>query len=109
MPIAILPHPSLGESHARVEAIAHAFGSGWIKRTDTGFYVADSILCVEATRAGVPAAFTFETGEGGRLKGGHRRRRRLRAQRDEWLKKAEGEPVAPEKTWVMKEFLGFRA
>ena len=33
-------------------------------RTDTGFYVADGILCVEATRAGLPA-FTFETGEGG--------------------------------------------
>ena len=57
-------------SHARAKTIAHAFGSGWIKRTDTGFYAADSILCMEATRAGVPAAFTFETGEGGRLEEG---------------------------------------
>ena len=41
VPIAILPHPSLGEAHTRAEEMAHAFGSGWIMRTDTGFYVAD--------------------------------------------------------------------
>ncbi len=66
VPIANLPHPRLGDPHAKAEAMAHAFGSGWIMRTDTNFYVADGILCVEATRAGVPC-FTFETGEGGRL------------------------------------------
>ena len=109
VPIAILPHPSLGESHARAEEMAHAFGSGWIMRTDTGFYVADGILCVEATRAGVPA-FTFETGEGGRLEeaiiddGAVYVRNVMK-----WLKMIDGEPVPPEKTWVMKEFLGLRA
>ena len=109
VPIAILPHPSLGESHARAEAMAHAFGSGWIMRTDTGFYVADGILCVEATRAGVPA-FTFETGEGGRLEeeviddGAVYIRNVMK-----WLKMIDGDPVPPEKTWVMMEFLGLRA
>ena len=78
-------------------------------RTDTGFYVADGILCVDATRAGVPA-FTFETGEGGRLEeaiiddGAVYVRNAMK-----WLKMIDGDPVPPEKTWVMKEFLGLRA
>ena len=109
VPIAILPHPSLGESHARAEAMAHAFGSGWIMRTDTGFYVADGILCVEATRAGVPA-FTFETGEGGRLEEGVIDDGAVYVRNVmKWLKMIDGDPVPPEKTWVMKEFLGLRA
>ena len=108
VPIAILPHPSLGESHARAQAMAHAFGSGWIMRTDTGFYVADGILCVEATRAGVPA-FTFETGEGGRLEEGVIDDGAVYIRNVmKWLKMIDGDPVAPEKTWVMKEFLGLR-
>ena len=36
-------------------------------QTTEGFYVQDGILCVEATRAGVPA-LTFEIGEGGSWK-----------------------------------------
>src|SRR2546426_6036579 len=40
------------------------FRSGYIMQTREGMYVNDGILCVEATRAGVPA-FTFEIGEGG--------------------------------------------
>ena len=109
VPIAILPHPSLGDSHARAEEMAHAFGSGWIMRTDTGFYVADGILCVEATRAGVPA-FTFETGEGGRLEEGVIDDGAVYIRNVmKWLKMIDGEPVAPAKTWVMKEFLGLRA
>ena len=109
VPIAILPHPSLGESHKRAEEMAHAFGSGWIMRTDTGFYVADGILCVEATRAGVPA-FTFETGEGGRLEeeiidGGALYVRNVM----KWLRMIDGEPLPAAKTYVMKEFLGLRA
>ena len=109
VPIAILPHPRLGESHARAEEMAHAFGSGWIMRTDTGFYVADGILCVEATRAGVPA-FTFETGEGGRLEEGVMDDGAVYVRNVmKWLKMIDGEPVAPETTWVMKEFLGLRA
>jgi uncharacterized protein len=66
VPIAILPHPSLGEPFRRAQDLALAFGSGYLMKTQTGMYVADGILCVEATRAGVPA-FTFEIGEGGRL------------------------------------------
>ena len=109
VPIAILPHPSLGEHHARAEEMAHAFGTGWIMRTDSGIYVADGILCVEATRAGVPC-FTFETGEGGRLErevyeDGARYIRNLMC----WLGMIDGEPVAPAQSYVMREFLGLRA
>ena len=109
VPIAILSHPALGEAYERAEAMAHAFGSGWIMRTDSGFYVADGILCVEATRAGVPA-FTFETGEGGRLEedvideGAGYIRNVMR-----WLDMIDGTPNPPEKTYVMKEFVGLRA
>ena len=66
VPIAILPSANLGDIQQRVVDMAHAFGSGWIMNGHTGIYVADGILCVEATRAGIPC-FTFETGEGGRL------------------------------------------
>jgi predicted deacylase len=66
VPIAILPPSRLGEPAQRAEALAMAFGSGYLMKTDKGMYVSDGILSVEATRAGVPA-FTFEIGEGGRL------------------------------------------
>ena len=66
VPIAILPPARLGEPSQRAEALALAFGSGYLMKTDKGMYVKDGILSVEATRAGVPA-FTFEIGEGGRL------------------------------------------
>jgi predicted deacylase len=66
VPIVILPPPGLGEPARRAEALAVAFGSGYLMKTDKGMYVSDGILSVEATRAGVPA-FTFEIGEGGRL------------------------------------------
>jgi predicted deacylase len=65
VPITILPHPSL-PAFAEADALGRAFGSGWIMATDQGMYVRDGILCVEATRAGVPC-FTFEIGEGGRV------------------------------------------
>jgi len=65
VPITILPHPSL-PAFAKADALGRAFGSGWIMATDQGMYVRDGILCVEATRAGVPC-FTFEIGEGGRV------------------------------------------
>jgi len=65
VPIAILPHPSL-PGFAKADALGQAFGSGWIMATDQGMYVRDGILCVEATRAGIPC-FTFEIGEGGRV------------------------------------------
>jgi len=65
VPITILPHPSLPE-WARADALGQAFGSGYVMATAQGMYVRDGILCVEATRAGVPC-FTFEIGEGGRV------------------------------------------
>jgi len=65
VPITILPHPSL-PGFAKADALGQAFGSGWIMATDQGMYVRDGILCVEATRAGIPC-FTFEIGEGGRV------------------------------------------
>jgi len=65
VPIAILPHPDL-DKDGRVKKLAEGLGTGWIMRCDNGFYVAPGILCVEATRIGIPA-LTFEIGEGGRL------------------------------------------
>ena len=65
VPITILPHPSL-PGFPKADALGQAFGSGWIMATDQGMYVRDGILCVEATRAGIPC-FTFEIGEGGRV------------------------------------------
>ena len=65
VPITILPHPSL-PAYGKAEALGRAFGSGYLMAADQGMYVRDGILCVEATRAGVPC-FTFEIGEGGRV------------------------------------------
>ena len=60
----------------------------------------------EATRAGVPA-FTFETGEGGRLEEGVIDDGAVCIRNVmKWLKMIDGDPVPPEKTHVMKEFLG---
>lgn len=66
VPIAILPHHAMGEHAQRAQEMAHLLGTGWIVRGERGMYVSDGILCVEATKAGVPC-FTFEIGEGGRL------------------------------------------
>jgi predicted deacylase len=109
VPITILPHPSLGEAFRRAEALAVAFGSGFIMRTEQGFYVQDGILCVEATRAGVPA-FTFEIGEGGRLEAEVMPigvRCVLNALR--FLRMLPGEPEVPPQTVVMSRFVGLRA
>lgn len=65
VPIAILPHPNL-DTDGRILKLAQGLGTGWIMRSDNGFYVAPGILCVEAARIGIPA-LTFEIGEGGRL------------------------------------------
>ena len=65
VPITILPHPSLS-AFPQADALGEAFGSGYVMAADRGMYVHDGILCVEATRAGVPS-FTFEIGEGGRV------------------------------------------
>ena len=109
VPIAILPHPGLGEAARRAEELAVAFGSGYVVKTDKGMYVRDGILCVEATRAGVPA-FTFEIGEGGRLEpdmvdvGARCVWNALRH-----LRMAPGTPEPPARAVRVKEFIGLRA
>ena len=109
VPITILPHARLGEAFRRAEALALAFGSGYIMQTTEGFYVQDGILCVEATRAGVPA-FTFEIGEGGRLEADLIPigvRCMLNAMR--FLRMLPGDVEPPPETVVMTRFVGIRA
>jgi predicted deacylase len=109
VPIAILPHPDLGEHSREAERLAQLLGTGWIMRGDKGMYVSDGILCVEATKAGVPC-FTFEIGEGGRLEedqvaiGAQCVANLLIG-----LGMIEGEPVRPATVHVMRDFLGLRA
>ncbi|HXH13828.1 MAG TPA: succinylglutamate desuccinylase/aspartoacylase family protein [Alphaproteobacteria bacterium] len=109
VPIAILPPASLGEAFRRAEDLALAFGSGYLMKTQAGMYVADGVLCVEATRAGVPA-FTFEIGEGGRLDadlipvGVRCLSNALRS-----LGMLPGAPELPSETVVMTRFVGLRA
>lgn len=109
VPIAILPHHAMGEHAARAEEMAHLLGSGWIVRGERGMYVSDGILCVEATRAGVPC-FTFEIGEGGRLDmdfvetGTQCVLNLLRG-----LGMIPGELTEPVTTHVMRDFVGIRA
>lgn len=108
VPIAILPNPQL-ESFPEVERMARGLGSGWIVRGEAGMYVSDGILCVEATRAGVPC-FTFEIGEGGRLEeefvvtGAECVLNLMKH-----LGMIEGKPVMPPLVHVMRDFLGIRA
>jgi uncharacterized protein len=109
VPITILPHPALGAAFQRAAAFAEAFGSGYIMQTQEGFYVKDGILCVEATRAGVPA-FTFEIGEGGRIDADLVPvgvRCVLNALR--FLRMLPGAPEPPPETIVMHRFIGLRA
>ena len=109
VPITILPHPSLGVSFQRAAELGRAFGSGYIMQTQEGMYVNDGILCVEATRAGVPA-FTFEIGEGGRLDvelipiGVRCIFNVLR-----FLRMLPGAPEPPRETVAMTRFVGVRA
>lgn len=109
VPIAILPHPDLGQASRRAEEIAHGLGCGWIMRGTRGMYVADGILCVEATKAGVPC-LTFEIGEGGRLEpqvvttGKRCILNLLRS-----LEMIPGEPQRPAETHLMRDFVGLRA
>src|SRR5438874_4819909 len=109
VPITILPHPSLGASFQRAAELGQAFGSGYIMQTREGMYVNDGILCVEATRAGVPA-FTFEIGEGGRLEADlipTGVRCMLNAMR--FLRMLPGDVEPPPETVVMTWFVGIRA
>jgi len=77
--------------------------------TDQGMYVRDGILCVEATRAGVPC-FTFEIGEGGRVEEAATEtgtRCVLNAMRHLGMLPAVTEPPIP--SVRMSAFLGLRA
>ena len=77
-------------------------------QTTEGFYVQDGILCVEATRAGVPA-FTFEIGEGGRLEADlipTGVRCMLNAMR--FLRMLPGDVEPPPEMVVMMRFVGIR-
>lgn len=109
VPIAILPHPDLGPAAKRAEQMAHGLGCGWIMRGTRGMYVADGILCVEATKAGVPC-LTFEIGEGGRLEpevvatGKGCILNLLKS-----LEMIPGQPQRPAETHLMHDFLGLRA
>jgi hypothetical protein len=109
VPIAILPSMSLGAPAEQAAWLAEQAATGYIMRTNTGMYVSPGILCVEATKSGVPA-FTFEIGEGGQLE---------RAMIDEGarcvrnaligLGMISGERRLPATTHQMREFLGIRA
>jgi predicted deacylase len=109
VPIAILPHMNLGDAAQKAERMAHLLGTGWIMRGDRGMYVSDGILCVEATKAGVPC-LTFEIAEGGRLEedqvaiGAQCVTNLLIG-----LGMIEGNPVPPPQNHVMREFIGLRA
>jgi predicted deacylase len=108
VPIAILPPPGL-KDYGRVQDLARALNPGWIVENTVGMYVNDGILCVEATRAGVPC-LTFEIGEGGRLEqdfvttGAH-----CVVNVMGWLKMVDAPHVAPKRGYVMTNFLGIRA
>lgn len=109
VPIAILPAAALGAGAAVARRMAGHFGSGFLIQPAQGGYVADGVLCVEATRAGVPS-FTFEIGEGGRLEqdtvdaGARCVTNALR-----WLEMVDGTPHPPPRTFEMRDFLGLRA
>jgi predicted deacylase len=109
MPIAILPGAGLGPAGDAAETLAAQFGCGCVIQPSQGGYVMPGVLCVEATRAGVPA-FTFEIGEGGRIDeattetGARCVRNALRA-----LGMVDGQPEAPARSHQMRDFLGLRA
>jgi uncharacterized protein len=108
VPIAILPDPKL-PSFDKVEDLARGLGNGWIMRGEEGMYVSDGILCVEATRAGIPC-FTFEIGEGGRLEEesvatGAQCVTNLLIH----LKMIDGVRKEPRETHTMRAFVGIRA
>jgi predicted deacylase len=109
VPIAILPGARLGAPGDAAETLAHAFGTGHVIQPSQGGYVARGVLCVEATRAGIPA-FTFEIGEGGRIDaettaiGARCVGNALR-----WLGMVDGEPQLPARSHRLRDFLGLRA
>jgi predicted deacylase len=109
VPIAILPPLGLGEAAEAAAWLADQFAPGYVMKTNSGMYVSNGILCVEASKSGVPS-FTFEIGEGGQLEqemineGGRCVRNALIG-----LGMVRGERRVPARSYVMREFLGIRA
>lgn len=66
MPIAFLPPPRSGEASERAEAMARAFGTQVILKTDGGMYVHEATPHVVAAGRGA-VGFGVELGEGGRV------------------------------------------
>jgi len=109
VPIALLPHSKLGESAGKARQMAEALGTGFVIADDSSGYAADGVLCVEATRLGIPA-FTFEIGEGGRLEpeiGAFGARCIQNVMRH--LGMIDGTPEKPERTYFMTRFSNIRA
>lgn len=108
-PIALLPHSKLGESARKARDMAEALGTGYVIADDGSGYAADGVLCVEATRAGIPS-FTFEIGEGGRLEpeiaafGARCVRNAMMS-----LEMIEGQRETPRQSYFMKRFVNIRA
>ena len=76
---------------------------------DTAWFKSPTASSARRRRARACQALTFETGEGGRLVEGVIDDGAVYVRNViKWLKMIDGEPVAPEKTWVMKELLGLR-
>jgi len=108
-PIAILPAASIGEPAARALELAKGFGAPFIIQPRSGFYIADGVLCVEATKRGVPA-FTFELGEGGRLEAEMIKEGvRCVTNALRHLKMIDGPVDLPPRTYLMSDFIGLRA
>lgn len=108
VPIAILPSPEL-EHFERANDLAEAMSPGWIMRGESGMYVSAGILCVEATRAGVPC-FTFEIGEGGRLEPDFvATGATCITNAMQWLEMIDAPHKPAPRTYRMREFLGLRA
>lgn len=66
MPIAFLPPPRVGAASERAEAMARAFGTQVVLKTDAGMYVHEATPHVVAAGRGA-AGFGVELGEGGRV------------------------------------------
>jgi len=109
VPIAILPPTVLGEAAEAAAWLADQFAPGYVMKTNSGMYVSNGILCVEASKSGVPS-FTFEIGEGGQLeqemidRGAQCVRNVLVG-----LGMIRGQRRVPATNYVMREFLGIRA
>ena len=109
VPIAILPPRTLGEAAEAAAWLADQFAPGYIMKTNSGMYVSSGILCVEASKSGIPS-FTFEIGEGGQLEqemideGARCVRNALIG-----LGMIRGERRLPAINYVLRDFLGIRA